>query len=163
MTIDGLEFARRRESLSGSLLSDSLPRLAEVLFDAFGSLDYAVSGEIAGAAGKAFLTVHIEGALSLVCQRCLGPLPFALNVRSRMMLIESGAPWPEDDQAGGLDDETCDAIEVSRELNLTGLLEDEVLLALPLAPRHERCELPAAGVSLKKTSPFAQLARLKRG
>jgi uncharacterized protein len=46
-------------------------------------------------------------------------------------------------------------------LDLTPLLEEEILLALPIAPRHERCEPPAAAAASKEASPFAQLARLK--
>jgi uncharacterized protein len=161
MVIDSLEFARRHGTLSGRLqLSSTLPRLAEVLFDASGSLDYEVSGETAG--GEAFLAVKLEGSLPLICQRCLGALVFALSVRSRMMLVEPGSPWPEDGQVGGLEDEACDAIEASRELDLSPLLEEEILLALPIAPRHELCEPPVATTASKEASPFVQLARLRR-
>jgi uncharacterized protein len=48
-----------------------------------------------------------------------------------------------------------------RELDLTPLQEEEILLALPIAPRHDRCEPPAAATASKEASPFAQLARLK--
>ena len=160
MVIDSLEFARRHGTLSGRLELNTLPRLTEVLFDASGSLDYEVSGETAG--GEAFLAVRLEGALPLTCQRCLGELVFALSVHSRMMLVEPGSAWPDDGQVGGLEDEACDAIEASRELDLTPLLEEEILLALPIAPRHERCEPPVAVKDSKEASPFAQLARLKR-
>ena len=161
MVIDSLEFARRHETLSGRLQLSALPRLAEMLFDASGSLDYQVSGETAG--GEAFLAVSLAGSMPLTCQRCLGALQFALSVRSRMMLVEPGSSWPDDGQVGGLEDETCDAIEASRELDLVPLLEEEILLALPIAPRHERCESPLAKMVSQKDSPFAKLAGLKRG
>lgn len=160
MVIDSLEFARRHETLSGRLQLGTLPRLAEMLFDASGSLDYQVSGETAG--GEAFLAVRLEGSLLLTCQRCLGALQFVLSVRSRMMLVEQGAPWPDDGQVGGLEDETCDAIDASRELDLAPLLEEEILLALPIAPRHERCDPPVVATAPNEASPFAQLARLRR-
>ncbi len=159
MVIDSLEFAQRHEILSGRLQLGTLPRLAEVLFDDSDSLDYEVSGETAG--GKAFLALKLEGPLRLICQRCLGALEFALSVRSRVMLIEPGSPWPDDGQVGGLEDEACDAIAASRELDLAPLLEEEILLTLPIAPRHERCEPPVAVAASKEASPFAQLARLK--
>ena len=159
MVIDSLEFARRHGTLSGCLQLEALPRLSEVLFDLSGSLDFEVSGETAG--GNAFLALKLEGPLRLICQRCLRALEFALSVRSRVMLIEPESPWPDDSQVGGLEDEACDAIEALRELDLTPLLEEEILLALPIAPRHDRCEQPAAAVASKEASPFAQLARLK--
>ncbi|MBV6476049.1 MAG: DUF177 domain-containing protein [Rhodocyclaceae bacterium] len=160
LVIDSLEFARRHETLTGRLGLDVLPRLADSLFDATGSLDYEVTGETDGR--NAFLRVKLEGVLSLTCQRCLGALAYDLSQRSRMMLVESGAPWPEDGQQGGLEDEACDAIEASRELDLVPLLEEEILLALPIAPRHERCKPPSAATVSGEASPFAQLAALKR-
>lgn len=160
MVIDSLEFARRQATLSGRLPLSTLRRLTGMLFDASGSIDYEVSGETAG--GESILAVKLEGTLPLTCQRCLGAMTFALCVRSRMLLVEPGAQWPEDGQVGGLEDEACDAIEASRELNLAPLLEEEILLALPIAPRHEHCEPPMAATASKEASPFAQLARLKR-
>lgn len=160
MAIDSLEFARRHGTLSGRLQLGTLPRLAEVLFDAAGSLEYEVSGETAGK--EAFLVLKLAGLLRLTCQRCLGaPLEFALSVRSRVMLVEPGSPWPDDGQVGGLEDEACDAIEASRELDLAPLIEEEILLVLPIAPRHERCEPPVALTASKEVLPFAQLARIK--
>lgn len=146
--------------MSGYLRIDTLLRLSEVLFDVSGSIGYEVNGETVGE--NAFLELKLGGPLSLTCQRCLGPLEFVLSVRRRIVLVPPGVPWPEDGQDGGLDDEVCDAVESSRQMNLAALLEDEALLALPIAPRHARCEMPIAGSGLKDASPFAQLARLKR-
>lgn len=158
MVIDGLEFARRHGRLSGRLQLGTLPRLSEVLFDVSGSLDYEASGEAVG--GNAFLTLNLEGPLRLTCQRCMDALEFAFSMRSRLRLVETDSPWPDDGHIGGLEDEACDAIEASHELDLIPLLEEEILLALPVSPRHEHCVQPVASAS-KEASPFAQLARLK--
>ena len=160
LVIDSLEFAQRNGALSGRLRLNALPRLAEVLFDTTGDLAYEVSGETAGE--RTFLVLMLAGLLRLTCQRCLGAMEFALNVRNRVMLVEPGSPWPNDDQVGGLDDEACDAIEALHELDLAPLMEEEILLGLPIAPRHERCEPPVTVVASAAATPFAQLARLKR-
>lgn len=160
MVIDGLEFARRHDRLSGRLPLEALPRLGEELFDPSGSLGYEVRGESAGEGD--FLLLELDGVLRLTCQRCLGPLEFALHLSSRLRLVPPGCPWPADDQTGGLEDEACDAIEAADGLDLADLMEEEILLALPISPRHERCELPAAGQGQRQDSPFAPLARLKR-
>lgn len=160
LVIDSLEFAQRDGVLSGHLRLNALPRLAEVLFDTTGDLAYEVLGETAGE--RAFLVLMLAGLLRLTCQRCLGAMEFALNVRNRVMLVEPGSPWPDDDQVGGLVDEACDAIEALHELDLVPLMEEEILLGLPIAPRHEHCEPPATGAASVATTPFAQLARLKR-
>ncbi len=160
VVINGLEFASRQGKLAGRLRLDTLPRLTGMLFEASGHLDYEVAGETAGEA--AFLALKLNGTLPLTCQRCLGALDYALSVRNRVMLVGSGSPWPEDDQVGGLEDEACDAIEGSRDLDLVPLLEEEILLALPIAPRHEHCDPPRATAIARELSPFAQLAKLKR-
>jgi len=160
MVIDSLEFASRHETASGRLPLSALPRLNELLAGVVGGIDYEVSGESSG--GQAYLVVNLEGRLPLVCQRCLGAVDFDLKVRSRMLLVEPGTNWPEDGEPGGLDDESCDAIEASRELDLVPLLEEEVLLALPVVPRHEACQLPATQQTSREASPFARLAGLKR-
>ncbi|MEZ5616302.1 MAG: YceD family protein [Rhodocyclaceae bacterium] len=160
MVIDSLEFARGHGFSSGRLQIGTLPRLTEVLFDANGDLAYEVYGETTREG--AFLVLQLAGPLKLTCQRCLGALDYALSVHNRLMLVEPGSAWPEDDRTGGLEDETSDAIEAQRELDLVSLFEDEILLALPVAPRHECCESPLAGTAIREASPFAQIARLRR-
>lgn len=160
MVIDSLEFARQRGVLSGRLELRQLPRLADVLFDANGNLDFAASGEMkAKAAGEEYsLALSIEGMLRLICQRCLGALEYPVRIRSRLILVQPGAPWPEET----LEDDAGDAIEAGRELDLVPLLEEEILLSLPIAPRHATCEAPGNPAAAGETSPFAKLAQLKR-
>jgi uncharacterized protein len=157
--IDSREFARRQERLNGRLRLSEFSRLEDVLFDADGWLDYEISGEMVGS--NAFLNLKLDGLLRLVCQRCLGAFEFPLDVCSRVMVVEPGAPWPDDVQVGGLADDTCDAIEASRSLEIILLLEEEILLALPISPRHEKCRMSEAVSHSGGISPFAQLARLK--
>lgn len=159
LVIDSLEYARCCGSLSGRLQLGTLPRLSEALIDTSGSIGYEVTGETEGE--RAFLELKLEGVLPLICQRCLAELDFPLSEHRRMMLIEPGSSWPEDSQAGGLEDEACEAIEASREMDLASLMEDEILLALPIAPRHECCKRPAEAADTSEPTPFAQLARLK--
>jgi hypothetical protein len=48
-----------------------------------------------------------------------------------------------------------------RELDVAELVEDEILLALPVAPRHEKCGLPGAADAGERINPFAALSGLK--
>lgn len=160
MVIDSLEFARQGGMLSGRLEFRQLTRLSDVLFDTDGGLDFAVAGEMtAKAVGEEHsLAVSVDGMLHLICQRCLGMLEHPVHIRSRLILMEPGAPWPDE----SLEDESGDAIEAGRELNILPLLEEEILLALPIAPRHAECEAPGNPAAAEEISPFAGLARLKR-
>jgi uncharacterized protein len=156
--IDSAAFARDRGRIDDRIAVADLPRLADVLAGDAGALAYSVRGAVGGN-GELFLDLEIGGNLMLRCQRCLQPLPYELGVRGRFVLIEAGQAWPDDDLA----DDSCDAIAAERELDLVALMEQEALLGLPLAPRHERCTLPEPADTGGKVSPFAALASLKRG
>ena len=64
-----------------------------------------------------------------------------------------------------MESDDYDAIPASRELSVRSLVEDEVLLALPIVPRHADCLPPVvAGAEIEESepSPFAVLAGLKK-
>lgn len=170
---DPIEFAREGGFRSGRVAVASLDRLQDLLADGAGSFSWEVSGrEEADAAGgsRKFLRLEAEGDLLLVCQRCLGPMDFHLRLDSSLELMAPDQEWPEEE----LEDDTCDAIEATQDMELVPLLEDEILLALPPVPRHEAClppgtltgqaeapEAPEAS-GMEKVSPFAVLAGLKK-
>lgn len=156
--IDTAAFARERGRIEGRVPVAGLPRLADVLAEGSGEVAYSVRGS-EGGNGELFLEVRAGGRLTLRCQRCLQALPFEVAVRCRFRLIEPGQSWPDDDLA----DDDFDAMAAERELDLLALVEQEVLLSLPLAPCHESCGLPEAPEVGQKASPFAALADLKRG
>jgi uncharacterized protein len=159
--IDSLEFARSEQQLSGSVPVASLKRLEDVLFDAEGDLDYRLSGT-RDKRNRPQLTLSVMGRLHLQCQRCLGLLDYPVEVASILMLVPSGAPLDED-----LDDpEAPDFIEASAELEIAGLIEDEILLWLPLAPRHPEgacaSRVGTRNEAVQSASAFEKLATLKR-
>jgi len=155
--IDSLEFARERRRLAGESPVSSMSRLADMLADDGGTLSWVVSGECA-ADHKLFLVVEVAGELQLKCQRCLGALTHGLEIRSVLQLVPRGAVWPDED----LEDDRVDPIEASDDQPVLTLVEDEVLLALPLAPRHPSCMLPRYDDGSAVASPFATLAKLKK-
>jgi uncharacterized protein len=159
--IDSLEFAHAEQQLHGSLPVESLNRLEDVLFDPHGRLVYEVRGSL-DERNRPRLELKIGGNLHLQCQRCLGLLEYDVDVVNTLLLVPPGAPAdPEVD-----DPEAPDVIEASPELDVAGLIEDEVLLSLPLAPRHPEgacASRLARGADAKaRPMPFAELAALKR-
>lgn len=171
MVIDAMNFARGRKELNGALSLGACGRLATHLVDTEGALYCRVIGE-RDDEGRSFLNLRIEGQVRLFCQRCLLPVERPLLIESRLLLVPPGGAWPADDEPGGLDDESVDAIEGGGELALSDLIEEEVLLALPMVPRHEVCQSLAgegtenvADVAFdeqKPSRPFAVLAALKK-
>ena len=152
--VDSLEFAREGRVLAGSVKIAALSRLADVA--AAGTLACELRGGRDGD-GRPTLNLKVGGTLELRCQRCLSPLAFELDIDSALLLVAPGESWPDEELA----DDGPDAIEASRELAVLSLIEDEVLLALPVAPRHEDCRPPAPAETERPPSPFAALANLK--
>lgn len=155
--IDCLEFARSGGVLERSVGLDELPRLADVLATRSGVLAVRIEGW-RDDEGKSWLLLEVTGEPVLCCQRCLGGVKYPLRIRSRLQLIGPEEEWPDDD----LVDDSADAIAADKALAVLSLVEDEVLLALPIAPRHEQCESPSATASEHGSSPFAALSALKK-
>jgi uncharacterized protein len=157
--IEPAPFARAGNRLSGHLEAARLPRVSELLFDGAGSVRYEVRGFV-DHRGYNALRVELQGELTLRCQRCLGPMVQPVQVRRDIVLV------PGADEFAQREDETEleDVIPDVQRLDLGPLLEEELLLALPLAPRHGEGECTAA-VEVEQVpapSPFAALAKLKQ-
>ncbi len=111
-----------------------------------------------GTGAKVRLTLHAQCTAALTCQRCLGLLLLPVDVRREFYFV------PGEEVAAKLDDEIeQDVLELTPALDLRELTEDELILALPLVPRHEDCTLvlPAQdGSAAGDDHPFGVLARL---
>lgn len=121
-----------------------------------------VPGNVAGqsARQRLFVDLEVEGVVWLQCQRCLHAYEQSLLVRTRLEVMRS----EEEADAAPLDDDEADVIVGSRSFDLITQIEDELLLALPVSPRHAVCPdevLPEEAEAEKKPSPFAVLANLK--
>jgi len=99
----------------------------------------------------------------LECQRCLKAVAVPLATERSFLFVHG------EDAAAQLDtDSEDDVLALTRALDLRELIEDELLLALPIVPRHEVCPVPLVapvddeGVVEEKPNPFAALAALKR-
>jgi len=157
--IDSLEFARTGQTLRGSLPLPGLARLKDSLVDALGMVEFEVTGGH-DARRRPILTLAIHGMLRLQCQRCLGALEHPLRVLNTMLLVTAG-----ESAAGGLDEEDAEWIEASGTLDVATLVEDEIMLSLPYAPRHEEGSCRHVGTAAADgaaASAFGKLAVLKR-
>jgi uncharacterized protein len=151
--IDGLAFARNAAVLDGRLGMESLPRLAES--GCLGSvLDFVLTGEI-NERGKPGLKLAVDGSVQLQCQRCLGSLELPLHLEAQLELAASEA------EIIAADDD-IERVVASREMSVAALVEDEVLLALPMVPKHEQCSAAAGLGASAEHSAFQALAALKK-
>ncbi len=156
LVIDSFAFAREGDVLEGTLPVSALPRLHDVLVEVSGEVAYQVTG-CKGERGQAQLRVQVAGGLPLACQRCLAAVPFALAIDSLLELVPEGTDLTQDE----LEDDSRDFLPVAGALDMAVLIEDEILLALPVVPRHEKCGLPGEAEAGERIAPFAALSSLK--
>ena len=107
------------------------------------------------------LWLHLQAKLSVeqICQRCLLPMKVMLEVDRHFRFVADEATALAED-----DDCEEDLLSPTPELTLQTLLEDELLLAMPLIPRHATCDKPLPQSPAQDLPhPFAALAGLKLG
>lgn len=153
---DAFVFAREGRILEGVLPVSALERLHDLVTEVTGEVAYRLQGSL-GARGESMLSLEVSGTLPLTCQRCLDSVLFTLEVDSLLELVPEGVDMSQDE----LEDDTRDFLPVASELDIAALVEDEILLTLPVAPRHEKCGFPGAADAGERVNPFATLAGLK--
>ncbi|MDR1463171.1 MAG: YceD family protein [Azoarcus sp.] len=156
-----------RFAFDGSVLEGETPvaafrRIADRLADNGGVVRWRLAGHI-DAEGGPRLDLGVTGRLMLLCQRCLEGLEWNLTVDAVLRPVRAGQVLPDDE----LENDESDAIEVlDGEADVLSLVEDEIILALPIAPRHENCgasRLAEADGEARGESPFGVLAALRGG
>jgi len=140
---DAYRLARERDLLEGTVDVSTLPRVADRLAAVSAPIGWRIQGA-SDAVGRPALTVSLDGEVSLECQRCLGPLAFPIASQTKLLLAR------DDAEAARLDEDSdAEVVLAQSPLDPLTLVEDELVLAIPFAPRHEdeACEPPDAGAS----------------
>ena len=156
--IDGFEFASAGRSLRGAWPVRDFPRLRDLLAGDAGEVAYEVDG-VHDEQGRPALRVRAKGMLQLRCQRCLEGLAFELSADELLILAGSQAEI----DAMPADVNEADRVVATKEMPVRDLVEDELILALPYAPRHQGCNTGASQDAAGRTLPFAGLRGLMRG
>jgi len=165
--LDVRKFAAEGATLSGEWPLRALKRLGDSASadrppSAGDRVSWQARGEQGGGAEpKIWLYLEARTALALQCQRCLAPLDMDVALKRRFRFVAGEAA------AAQLDAESEeDVLALSRALDLQELVEDELLLALPLVPMHAQCPEPlpkpkADRESETVSNPFAVLASMR--
>ena len=159
LVVDGLAFAQQGKAMTGKVPLQRLARLLDQLESSEGAVEFALTGRT-GAKGEPLLELVVRGVVPLRCQRCLGRIDQALDLRQVFELRDEA----DDDLLAqeDLEDDSRDFIAASRSLDVVSLIEDEVLLGLPLVARHEQCSLPESARNPEAASPFGVLRSLSK-
>ena len=163
-TIDPIQLAEQGVRLTGELPLRDMARLASVceVGEGMATADLKFARE---PHGLRYLRARIEARLRLICQRCLQPMD--VEVRSQPIL----ALFRPDESQAGVPEE-AEPLVVEPGWSLAALVEDELLLAMPMMPRHRTGECAASTVPPRKEArveveterpnPFAVLEKLRK-
>lgn len=143
----------------GTFVPADLERLEESLADGRGELRYRISAQL-DAQQRKVVSCIIEGFVFLTCQVSLEAFRHDISIGERLVLVDSEARLPAIDEEG----DSEDYVVADEDPDIRDLVEDAVLLSLPMIPRKPGVEEPkgeATGAG-QSVSPFAALASLKR-
>jgi len=186
-------FLESGEALTGDLPVTELPRLAEglandVALSSLPLLKWYAQGRLVPqrmSAPQMWLDLEAQAELAWECQRCLHPVTETIEISRSIRFAKDEAA------AAALDaDSDDDVLALARQFDLLELIEDELIMAQPIVPRHEVCptdvttlmhndaETPVPGSTAApaedadgasattasgRPNPFAVLASLKKG
>lgn len=167
--IDPMKFAKELAHFSADVPLKFMKRFAEALNQT--ELTGFVHVELQGYVdfeGTPYIEQHVRGEVGLVCQRCLLPYKREVNTSSKL------APVKSEKAEKKLSPEYDSLMVREEELSIIELVEDELLLDLPLVALHslEACKIEQKNwvyseesaqeqEDLKKENPFAKLAGFK--
>jgi uncharacterized protein len=169
--LDVQSFCRASTELSASESLSKYERLAEesVALDDDLTVTWSDQGdwrETHGQPPQAWLHIEADATVALTCQRCLTRLDAPIFVDRWFRFVADEATAEAQD-----DDAEEDLLVTARDYNLRELVEDELLMDLPMVPVHEECPVPVKMEAIDddfeeanatKPNPFAALVGLKK-
>ncbi len=158
--IDPLRFAHRGQTVSGNVSLQGMERLSSYLYDNDGevsvTLEFGVDSQ-----EVYYMSVALRAHVHVVCQRCLQSMGLLVSHESLAGLVKSEAAIER------LSSEYEPFVVEPEPVLLKALVEDELILAMPVASMHlpEECENEVLdNIPLKdepELNPFSVLAQLK--
>lgn len=127
---DGFRLAAERGVVEGSVDAHALPRVADLLSDGPASIAWRIEG-FTDASARPALRIALKGAVSLTCQRCLADFAWPVDHATEVLLAH------DEEQVAALDAvSSLEVVHASGPIDPLTLVEDELVLTLPFAPRH---------------------------
>ena len=158
----------RRAEVGGRCAVASLARLRSYLADDRGDIDVALS--LGKEDGQSVIVGSIKGEVTLQCQRCLEPFIWPINAAVALALVaseEEATIFSENSEANDESGAYEPRIVSEAPFSLHELVEDELILAMPIVARHPEgaCELRLPEDDMAsapvRVNPFDVLAEIK--
>jgi len=168
-------FARERMQMQGERGLSLFPRLSDFKFQEteVSINDFPVSwglrGECltpTGGEDQHRLYLKADLMMPLQCQRCLSPMRVPVSVQQAFRFVTDEAIAELEDE-----DSEEDVLVLSSDMDVWELIEDELIMTVPLVPKHTVCptQVPMSvadeafeAAQEARPNPFAALAKLKQ-
>jgi DUF177 domain-containing protein len=157
-TVDAIRLADTGTRLVGEIPLKAMPRLRGQCSDDQAEARVDLLFERSADRALRRLRGHISARVRVACQRCLEPMALTLEAEPSLLIVQA-------DERPELLVEDAELLVAGKAVSLNELVEDELLLAMPMIPMHDLGECPASA-SLQaqrrsRASPFAVLDKLK--
>lgn len=133
--IDPIECLQEEQVFEGSLDSNNLPRLSEALSEANTSIPYQLTFSL-DEQGRCIVHCAITTCLKVICQRCAGSMELPVAIDSSLCVIAN------DKLAEKLPKRYEPLVTEEGMVSLKDVVEEELLLAIPMIPRHNEADCP---------------------
>ena len=165
VSIEPTRYAAAKRELEGFLAFANMPRLKEYLARPEGAAQVRL-GFDKDEDNRVVISLGLDAELPLTCQRCLEEFNYPIHLERRLAPIASEA------EAQQLPSLYEPVILEEDFLSPLAVVEEELILGLPLIPMHAEADCPAhnnsayygthLGGPIAKEKPFAALAELKK-
>jgi DUF177 domain-containing protein len=155
--IDPLFLVRTKRNFQGALPLSRMHRLAELLYDTEGEATFDLSFRLEGRVPS--VIGHVSADLTLQCQLCLKSTRWVIEREVNLGVVASI------DEASLLPEPYEPLLIQNEKTTLTDIVEDELILGLPLIARHTVCEMTGRSIEEEigpNERPFAILAELRK-
>lgn len=130
-----------------------MDRLAPLLASTAGRIRWQLTGEV-DSLGRPAAILALQGAVVLKCDRCGLDVPLPIASESRFWFVHT----EEELNRAPIDESETEPLLGSAAFPIAPLVEDELILGLPISPRHQQCA--AADGQAARPEPHGQLAAL---
>ena len=159
LTIEPKRLAKQGETLAGQYALHEMHRLCELLHDKSGKISFLLKFTHDNNSGKSFIMGDIQANINIICQRCLGCMTLKIERTVYLGILD------RQDESLQLPDNCEPLILDEPSVSLDNLIEDEVLLAIPIAPMHEADKCSATELldrinNQNRNNPFSILKTL---
>ncbi len=131
--VDTRKIFLQQGNISGQLSLERLPRFIKILANEEGSVSTTLNF-ILNDARQRLISGHLQAKVNVICQRCLKPLAIVLTDDIKLALVK------DEDAAKQLASELDPWISLDHKLDLAELVEEQLILCMPIVSYHESGE-----------------------